>query len=416
MGEGFLQIQQGGNNRMDPRVDWDNEQIVEGSAHTLMPHNFDPRLSDSELENRGRIGQIAFTDNCVAQLGLLEAKTCMFHCYDWTRAETTSVHLKWDFGVAFAVNEGLLNDPAEGILGVGLNHSQTAYYSTRRRNDPNPPSFLEVIPNKLNRVSPSQRKENVSIYFAIRLAPRAYYREPGIVRGSNLIQSWISFNGWPCKREPRWNERKIVVCGVDPEPRDWSVYLRSMRFMPMVDLESPRPRLTTAPEYLQAKLDFVDTRRPRGLCVILDTGASVTRLPPPFFQKLYHGLFRFKQNDPVGPNDAEPEAWVLPAWVKDKRIQIVYEFEGEGGQPVTIYGPFERFFYQHNVMASGNPMEALIYQQDPSCDYGVFGLNFFQSMYVSVHKALNGCHFVQMAPQWPENIESDLRDYGVPGM
>ncbi|TFY64481.1 hypothetical protein EVJ58_g2604 [Rhodofomes roseus] len=310
MGEGFLQIQQGGNNRMDPRVDWDNEQIVEGSAHTLMPHNFDPRLSDSELENRGRIGQIAFTDNCVAQLGLLEAKTCMFHCYDWTRAETTSVHLKWDFGVAFAVNEGLLNDPAEGILGVGLNHSQTAYYSTRRRNDPNPPSFLEVIPNKLNRVSPSQRKENVSIYFAIRLAPRAYYREPGIVRGSNLM--------------------------------------------------------------------YV--------------------------------------NDPVGPNDAEPKAWVLPAWVKDKRIQIVYEFEGEGGQPVTIYGPFERFFYQHNVMASGNPMEALIYQQDPSCDYGVFGLNFFQSMYVSVHKALNGCHFVQMAPQWPENIESDLRDYGVPGM
>ncbi|TFY51336.1 hypothetical protein EVJ58_g10623 [Rhodofomes roseus] len=97
---------------------------------------------------------------------------------------------------------------------------------------------------------------------------------------------------------------------------------------------------------------------------------------------------------------------------QDLKIQVLYEFEGANGGVVKVYGPFETCFYQrHN-----GQNEALIFPQHPSRMHGVFGLNFFQSMYISLHKSSDGINFVRMAAQWPENFEADLQDYNVPGL
>ncbi|KAH9831511.1 uncharacterized protein C8Q71DRAFT_861545 [Rhodofomes roseus] len=145
-----------------------------------------------------------------------------------------------------------------------------------------------------------------------------------------------------------------------------------------VDEGKHRPDLVSQDCYMT--VNCVDDARLRGLRVLLNTATSVSRLRQSFVQAINTGLLG---NESVieAPKDSRPilETYHVPGWVADprSRIQVVYEFEGVHGQSV---------------------------------------LNFFRSMYVSLHKATDGDDFVRMAAQWPENYEADMRDYLIEGL
>ncbi|KAH9830256.1 uncharacterized protein C8Q71DRAFT_370573 [Rhodofomes roseus] len=168
-------------------------------------------------------------------------------------------------------------------------------------------------------------------------------------------------------------------------------------------------------------MDFVDDQRPRGLRVLLDTGSSVSYLPSPFVEQFCSDVY-YDGETPVEVLMSEkfPNTYKVPAWVEsdERKVEVLYEFEGAGGRSVQVSGPFEKFFYQKNPTRSGphRPLEGLMFPQRRSDSHGVFGLNFFQSMYVSLHQAKNGLDFVRMAAQWPENFKTDLRDYEITGL
>ncbi|KAH9831510.1 uncharacterized protein C8Q71DRAFT_288845 [Rhodofomes roseus] len=107
---------------MDEREGWSFMEIVTGAGHTTTEHPFEPSLTNTQLEEIGMIRQIKFMDGCTAQLGLLpQPKTWMMLSHDWRRSQCHELFMPWQFGVAFAIDIPLLDDYADGILGLGLN-------------------------------------------------------------------------------------------------------------------------------------------------------------------------------------------------------------------------------------------------------------------------------------------------------
>ncbi|KAH9831539.1 uncharacterized protein C8Q71DRAFT_290245 [Rhodofomes roseus] len=423
MGKGVMQVLSGGRRdnqglgMLVERTNWDLIDIIRGNVHTAIRNPVDPTLTNKEMEDRGNIiGEITFQDGGVAQLALVRSpRTCILFCYDWKREAQSTVYLYWQFGAAFAVNQRVMRDPTSGILGLGPHGTQRAYES--RSSTPAPPTFLEVLEQRLSRIrtTANRRGETIAIYFALRLSPDSETYRNHVPRIEYPIQSWISFNGWPCTNEPQWNEKKIPICNpVPPDVKQWKVYLKRIKTF-IVSPGVARPDLAAETGWEGTTMNFVNAQRPSGLRILLDTGSSLSYLPSPYVEDLYVNVYKRTLPDDVRTTRVTPP---LPDWVERRKVQVLYEFEGKRGQSVEVYGPFERFFYQESPTRSGSNrlLEGLILPQDPDVDFGVFGLNFFQSMYVSLHKAKDGEHFVRMAPQWPENLETDLRDYEVEGL
>ncbi|KAM5544068.1 hypothetical protein V8D89_002254 [Ganoderma adspersum] len=277
-----------------------------------------------------------------------------------------------------------------------------------------PPSFLTMLDRKVGPVPAHRRGEKTAIYFCLRMPPELY---ADTVLYQSSIQSWMSFNTWPCNSEPEWNPEKIIVCQQsDPIRRRWEVYLRSIKFV-RVDAGVQRPIMRPPAFIPGTELNFVNSSRPRGVHALLDTGTSITQFPLHIVQTIHEKLFGGTTTIKGTDKRRNFETYVIPpdSWTlsPETKIQVVYEFEGQRG-PVTVHGPFETFFYQRNTLLPGRPAESLIYPGGPS-DV-ILGLNFFQSMYISLHKSTDGLDFVRMAGQWPECITSDLRRFHVPGV
>ncbi|PIL28092.1 hypothetical protein GSI_09743 [Ganoderma sinense ZZ0214-1] len=193
-------------------------------------------------------------------------------------------------------------------------------------------------------------------------------------------------------------------------------------------LSTARPIVNLESKYLEdATINFVKPGMDWGLKVLLDTGCCVTHLPPDAVQSMNKNLFGNKDalkepQDGMPPPTykIDPNCWLLKEpW----KVQVVYEFGGEGTTSVFVTGPLEGFAYQrypHSRTRSDNPdnLEGLVFSSRWAeiWNVGTLGQNFFQTMYVSLHKATDGLDFVRMAGQWPEQLERDLEDYYVAGV
>ncbi|KAM5544073.1 hypothetical protein V8D89_002259 [Ganoderma adspersum] len=360
---------------------------------------------------------MSYADKAVAHLVLMEPRTFVLRCYDRKRKLTHPVCLTWRFGVAIGVNLTLWKDPTSGMLGLGPSGIQYAYrrYSNQAVT---PPSFLAALEEKLKPIPTSRPGEKIALFFCLRLASECYRGSPG------PIQSWMSFNTWPCLRQPAWNDRKIVVCPSEPHHRQWAVYLKSIKFC-LVDKSKDRPVPLEDQQHdyvVDADLNFVNSSRPRGLKTLLDTGSSLTYLPLDAVERMNKYLFINESTvkapqgglPPTETYEVRPDSWVLDS---QSKVQVVYEFEGDGSTSVFVSGPLETFAYQDNPLHPGNP-EGLVYPIGSSdkSGMGTLGQNFFQTMYVSLHKSTDGVDFVRLAGQWPERLQDDLRDYFVAGL
>ncbi|PIL28336.1 hypothetical protein GSI_09487 [Ganoderma sinense ZZ0214-1] len=348
-------------------------------------------------------------------------------------SEDHQVPLFYKLVVALCDNEGAYRDDPEGSAealglfidtGLGASDIQQAY-SENLTNDP--PNFLAVLRGKLKEIPPSRAGEDIAMFFCLRFAPQWY--QDSDLPGGLPIQSWLSFNVWPCKHQPKWNPRKIIVRHSRPRYRDWAVYLRSIKFARVESHKRPARLEELESKYLEgATINFVKPGTDWGLRVLLDTGCSATYLPPDAVQSMNKNLFGNKDalkepqdNTPPPTYNVDPNCWLLKEpW----KVQVVYEFLGDETTPVFVTGPLEGFAYQrnpHSRTSSDNPdtnLEGLVFSSRAAETrrFGVLGQNFFQTMYISLHKATDGVDFVRMAGQWPERLEQDLIDYYVAGV
>ncbi|KAH9921871.1 uncharacterized protein B0H18DRAFT_532099 [Fomitopsis serialis] len=264
---------------------------------------------------------------------------------------------------------------------------------------------------RLKRIPASRRGEKIAMYLALRLAPEYYLDGPPM--GTQYIVDVLQHLALPKGAAvERAEDRRLRSASQQKAMGNThEVYeVHACR------LGLRRPDLDSERVYAETILNFVDDQNPNGLRMLLDTGASVTRLPLPFVQQINDKLVR--ADNMIKPPEAgvKLNTYRVPQWMGERKIQVAYEFEGENGKTVKIYGPFETFFYQHDINYIDRPMEGLIFPQRASCDHGVFGLNFFQTMYVSLHKATHGVDFVRMAAQWPEDFADDMENYHVAGL
>ncbi|PIL28329.1 hypothetical protein GSI_09480 [Ganoderma sinense ZZ0214-1] len=93
-------------------------------------------------------------------------------------------------------------------------------------------------------------------------------------------------------------------------------------------------------------------------------------------------------------------------------MRVIYKFASGLGKVVEVTGPINHFFGQPNPVTYKHTKdkEGLIFVGDPDILRGdvdaIFGLNFFQSMFVALHKpsASEAPPFVTLAPQWDSQV------------
>ncbi|KAI0649525.1 hypothetical protein C8Q79DRAFT_1008013 [Trametes meyenii] len=105
--------------------------------------------------------------------------------------------------------------------------------------------------------------------------------------------------------------------------------------------------------------------------------------------------------------ESSEDTYIIPNDFPYSKAYVRYEFEGFDGRPVEVYGSLRPFLVARNPRFAGDTRERLIVQG--SNGYAVFGLGFFQTMFVSLHQASDTrSDFVRLAQQDREGKKYSL--------
>ncbi|TBU27503.1 hypothetical protein BD311DRAFT_376461 [Dichomitus squalens] len=185
--------------------------------------------------------------------------------------------------------------------------------------------------------------------------------------------------------------------------KHWKIRLLSMSFVIWNSDTKEFENIAAAP------LTFGD-----GLIVHLDFGVSVTIVPSFVVRHIRTSVFPTDENI-ARDNEQQDQACdlqhpVLPFTVPGHlgaSICIEYRFANGKGGEVKILGPGINFLGQPNPYfhRKSKDREGLVFvgSVDVSGNGAIFGLNFFQSMFVALHNPLSGDSYVELAPQWEEH-------------
>ncbi|KAI0672455.1 hypothetical protein C8Q78DRAFT_1027283 [Trametes maxima] len=240
-----------------------------------------------------------------------------------------------------------------------------------------------------------------------------------VLRKYGPHSSWVGLNRWPLPNQDQKPEWSLKIPTVMNSTR-WTVLIKSLEVLERVSVANDSPSTWK----LRGIYKFNDANH-RGMPVALDTGSSVSWVPPELVHMLRTEIFPTPHNmelDTAQRNTATSLDYSLDiayrapkGSVRPSQFGVRYTFQGENGRDVTVWGPADPFLFTTNpVDPEEDFYEGLLYPA-PQSMY-TFGQNFFHSMFVSLHnlepaKPYRGRCYVKLAPQFPEKIS----DFLLPG-
>ncbi|KAI8983361.1 hypothetical protein BD414DRAFT_80105 [Trametes punicea] len=258
--------------------------------------------------------------------------------------------------------------------------------------------MLQVIKDVVK--NPSE-EEGIALYVIIR-SPR------------HTRQSCISFNIWPCLPttvEPMWsNPIAVVMSGPRQETYPlWALRLEKMSFSVKF------PPAPVEPSGVQrTEIQFGEGA---GIIVYLDTGSSTSELPLDYINQIRRIFYH--EGDLTGDSDDTVRTpYLVPNEVEldDSFVDLTFLSPGlERDEKVTVRCPLDPFICSLEPITENGAREGLIWitsdsgRQPNAALEGILGLNFFQAMFVALHKpapSQDKRPYVRIATQWPNEIHS----------
>ncbi|KAI0672468.1 hypothetical protein C8Q78DRAFT_752940 [Trametes maxima] len=346
------------------------------------------------LDPKAITGQVKYQDGTRALLTLMRDKMDITipQAYDWSNISRKSrLHLEYRLGVAYAVTDLVRKRRAGGILGLGLGRWQTAFLAPDLRRKEASDSFPAALIESNGVREPQTGEAGIIFFFIMRLSGRSY----------------LALNQWPfpgAGKTPRWS-LEIPVAQDAPW---YSVCLTNISFLQysktfgtwsILDRKEHGVRL--GPYKLESPVN-----------VVLDTGTSVSWMPASMVNYIRRHIFGHKSNIDLANTkgntglltDPEPPYRVGRSTTPNQ-WRIRFTFKGRNNVPVEVDCPETPFLY-NNVLPEGLKgvwYDGLVHTS-PSNMY-ILGLNFFQSMFVSMHNrdpADAKRAYIRLAPQTPE--------------
>ncbi|OJT12156.1 hypothetical protein TRAPUB_11305, partial [Trametes pubescens] len=387
-------------------------------AHaTLKPNPFARHPGDRGeiiLEEPGLPPSIAYSDKSlvlVEQLAEpLTFKVNNFYNWNPSRRRNAPHTFGYRFAVAFAVNDEIMRDPAEGIVGLGPLRVFLSLPRLRRS-----AKFRFEWGPSTAKISPLQ---DFSSVLTEQCMPLKGETEDDTYNGGHvhcfaLRPAWVDRNIDPSW----WSINKIPGDDIDfskkipvrerpshrkdrSSIRDWAVDMLLMAFHQIV-WQPDDAGIMQRHRVLLGRVDFTEREDGEletgvtGTLFILDTGASTTDLPPAAFEHIRTNIFAS-----VDVGSTRLPKFLLripPAYCSDDSVVVDFVFRGENDAPVTVTGPGMPFLCQ------SSDGEGLLFSYDDSDGY-VLGVNFFHTMFVAMHRPGNSVlhgPYVRLAPQWP---------------
>ncbi|KAI0350380.1 hypothetical protein OH77DRAFT_1514381 [Trametes cingulata] len=314
----------------------------------------------------------------------------------WQRPQRSigQLTVRHRFGVALALTKRLIQDSSDGILALGRLSVEDAY-GRATRGEGDQPTFLASLQNIIPRPH-AERADDFALWLVIRpphgVEPHSDEGHSSIINHPGV--SFAAFHEWPCERFPTFSA-PIALNPTVPYHGWWTVALRSLSFCD--DSRSD----TADGSSVFYKLDIGSVNERASLPVVLDAGASISRLPRRVFTEIVRNVVG-DSSQVTDDMDHNHRPLNIPRTFRSRKIIIRYEFDGRDGTPVIVEAPATPFIYAANPKIEGL-QEGLIFLQEKRKDhYAVFGLNWFQTMYVSLHKSKHSpdLDFVRLAPQW----------------
>ncbi|EPS95183.1 hypothetical protein FOMPIDRAFT_85316 [Fomitopsis schrenkii] len=227
--------------------------------------------------------------------------------------------------------------------------------------------------------------------------------------------SWLALNNWPTKRVPNWHH--VPVFQTPGSKADlWTVHLLSITFIyEPGGAEQSTTKVLRPPHALDH------------ITVIMDTGASSSWVPYGVISQL-RSIFSSDVNRELeaqhsGEYSGTPVigsahlhlSGEIADQISANKWKMFYEFEGTNGKRIKIRGPPSPFICDASSDSGKNkPADGLLFALPDSSQPGsensglaIFGLNFFQSMVVAMHRPNSARPFLQLAPQWPKDYLSE---------
>ncbi|PIL28121.1 hypothetical protein GSI_09772 [Ganoderma sinense ZZ0214-1] len=382
--------------------------IARDERAKIFDHAYVHRDSFFDPEDPTTRGLVKFGDESGAAVLMHDQELRLsIPCFDRVENRWNCGRLLLDYkpGVACAATKGIYSRRVSGVLALGPMRHQSAFDNAVDRHS-EVPSFLEALKPCL----PPLPEGGTVVYLAIR--PMALYKntETGYRLLERNAEHWMALNGWPCELQADWSPPIYLVPEALGGERHWKVRLLSMTFQ-HYDVDTQKCR----------DLDDLDARTitfgDGGLVVHLDCGTSVSFVPPALVRHIRTKLWPTAKNKEIDAtqqdspcdlhSDSKPQ---LAFYVPDNEcMSISYTFaDGRGGK-VQATGPSSHFFGEPNPFRANRSRtkdgEGMVFVGPPEVigagdSEAIFGLNFFQSMYVALHNPDDGAAYVRLAPQW----------------
>ncbi|KAH9849080.1 hypothetical protein C2E23DRAFT_840714 [Lenzites betulinus] len=371
--------------------------------NTLSPNPFLHNPSDSgDIFRRPNLPTyLRYTDNSLVVVEQL-AEPLMFtvdNLYSWnqSRWNVPPQTFAYRFAVAYAADESMMHENYDGILGLGPLRYQQRFHRSRAEQDFSTMLTRQCVPLKSDDTEVETYSGGYVYYFGLRPPPQIdIFTDP----------SWMAVNQWPCDKIEFSEKIPVREIKASAKPtsdpyRGWAIGLQSMGFFKIV-VEPDDEGTLQRRRVLLGRLHFGN----EGTLFALDTGASTSDLPADAHAQL---------KDIFGKQDSDQEEQaagtihdgvglrIPPAYCNDEtEIVVDFVFLGEKADArVTVTGPAKPFLCQDSKG------ECLLYgyPQSSASDLYVLGLNFFQAMFVAMHRPANPARdapYIRLAPQWPQ--------------
>ncbi|KAM5544100.1 hypothetical protein V8D89_002286 [Ganoderma adspersum] len=342
---------------------WPDERDPRARRRNELPYDLDFKTYDQWRESRPEF-EVRYADKCEAFL-IGRSRKITFDCYDLESDSVSDIAFVMRWAIAYAVNSKLRDSKSDGVLGLSLSDHQKD--------------------GRMQRV-PYPEGDSLVMYFTVRPHPKYH---PG-----KRVQSWVAFNQWPAAEMPSFS-KKIPVHPSTYRNNWWSVTLLRIEFQ-WLDERHDSHRVIYYDEYKE------------GLEVLVDSGSSTSDLP----YKTVDGIHRevFGGANPVPERASRRDTYDVPSDFPVHLYRVRLVFKGDRGREnVVVYAPFKHFVCERDLpkwpdRIEDCPFQGVIFAAPRHIPFGVLGLNFFQTMFISFNKAFDGVHYLRMAPQ-EEDVE-----------
>ncbi|KAL1939439.1 hypothetical protein VTO73DRAFT_9995 [Trametes versicolor] len=389
-----------------PGPDRDELQVLALESHEVVLEHGYKLGADGEwkMKEDAVVAKLLYGNNAKAAVTLMEEARSFIiaNTYTWPRFEKNTLRVKFTPGVAYAVSKYFDDLPTDGLLGLEPSKYQTVYKGAGGKRV-SPISFGYALTQGQALPRPDNGEEGIIYYLGFRRKP---------------WHAFLSYNRWPCVKPavrgstvktfqrsvPTWSADIPVVNGKER----WQVRLMVMHF---------------EYRYGEGAARFWERSKSRtyyfgehGIEVLLDTGTSLSWLPPGLIEHFRLKVFPCPQNTEIHENQGRTShllsaaaPYVATVIADDWRVTL--GFQGRHGNVVDVTLPINPFLLARPDGAPAAQAAPVSYQGTccvaASTTY-ILGLNFFESAFVSLHNPrpdFVGTHtYAKIAPQWPGDV------------